>query len=97
MVKHKYGIIVVKMFYQKNTNLPSYLTALKTMSNMLKYNNITDSFISLGKLFVNKMQMMLIFPGVKRYNVFTEYIFSSQFLIKNNLNQDKLQKVKIFI
>jgi hypothetical protein len=57
--------MIEKVLYQKNTSLPCSIIVLQTRSNMLIYNDIVSIIDSLGKLFVNKMLLMLIFPGVK--------------------------------
>jgi hypothetical protein len=66
---------------QESTNLHGAPSHEVISHNMLGNNNIINSFPSVGILIVNKLLIMLIFIGVIWYNVFIEYIFSSQFII----------------
>jgi hypothetical protein len=47
--------------------------------NALNYNDITRSCYYPGILVVNKMPIVLIFPVLRWYNIFTDYLFSSKF------------------
>jgi hypothetical protein len=48
--------------------------------NILNYSRIRSECSEINKLNVNKLKFMLIFIMAGKYNVFIEYIFSSQFI-----------------
>jgi len=61
--------------FSENIFIPNYLF------NIQKYNHITKIFHSAGFIYVNNLPLLLIFPVVRWYIVFIEYIFSSRFII----------------
>jgi hypothetical protein len=48
--------------------------------NILNYSRIRNEGSVINEFIVNKLKFMLIFIMAGKYNVFVEYIFSSQFI-----------------
>ena len=73
--------MIRKKICQNNTTLRDYYYTAHRIFILLIHNNITPAYVNAKTFNVNKMLLLLIFIVVEWYNVFIEYIFSSQFII----------------